>query len=165
MEGQNTFLEGHDFCFYYIFKRKFSGNKKIWGDAAPECNPWLRAWSRLNQARNSVSLHCSEEESGGFLVFVLNRSNRLAKRKSPSKATFPQPPFSVYYRRTQHNQTSSMMQQKVTSVEVFESKIFLYYCFLVRPCFPKTALPLAFSLRAKIIQKEMNVYILTDRIY
>jgi len=32
LKGHNTFLEGHDFCFYYIFKTKFSGNKKIWGD-------------------------------------------------------------------------------------------------------------------------------------
>ena len=33
LEGQNTFLGGHKFCFYYIFETKFSGigNKKIWG--------------------------------------------------------------------------------------------------------------------------------------
>jgi len=28
--GENTFLEGHDFCFY-IFKTNFSANKKMWG--------------------------------------------------------------------------------------------------------------------------------------
>ena len=30
LEGQNTFLGVHDFC-YYIFKTNFSGNKKPWG--------------------------------------------------------------------------------------------------------------------------------------
>jgi len=46
LEGQNTFLGGHDFCFYYIFKTNFSGNKKIWGvtkeilgGTTPECSP------------------------------------------------------------------------------------------------------------------------------
>jgi len=29
--GENTFLGGHDFCFYHIFETNFSGNKKIWG--------------------------------------------------------------------------------------------------------------------------------------
>jgi len=31
LEGQNTFLGGHDFCFYYIFKTNFSENKKFGG--------------------------------------------------------------------------------------------------------------------------------------
>jgi len=44
LERRNTFLGGHEFCFYYIFERNFSGNKKIfggtkeiWGCTAPEC--------------------------------------------------------------------------------------------------------------------------------
>jgi len=32
LEGQNTFLGGERFCFYYIFKTNFSGSKKIWGE-------------------------------------------------------------------------------------------------------------------------------------
>jgi len=39
LEGQNTFLEGHDFRFYYIFTTNFSGNRKIYGGTAPECPP------------------------------------------------------------------------------------------------------------------------------
>jgi len=30
--GHNTFLGGHDFCFYYMFKTNFSGRNKIWGE-------------------------------------------------------------------------------------------------------------------------------------
>jgi len=29
--GQNTFLGGQDFGFYYMFKTIFSGRNKIWG--------------------------------------------------------------------------------------------------------------------------------------
>ena len=31
LERQNTFLGGHDFCFYHILKTNFSGSKKMWG--------------------------------------------------------------------------------------------------------------------------------------
>jgi len=29
--GQNTFLGGQDFCFYYMFKTNFAGHNTIWG--------------------------------------------------------------------------------------------------------------------------------------
>jgi len=29
--GQNTFLEGQDFCFYSMFKTNFPGHNTIWG--------------------------------------------------------------------------------------------------------------------------------------
>jgi len=51
LEGQNSFFEGHDFCFYYVFlrqsylgTRKFEGaKKKFGGSTAQECPTWLRA--------------------------------------------------------------------------------------------------------------------------
>ena len=30
MVGHNTFLGGHDFCFYYMFETTFSGRNKVW---------------------------------------------------------------------------------------------------------------------------------------
>ena len=47
--GKNTFFGGQGFCFYYMFKTTFSGQKKMWGGTkklggiVPECPPWLRA--------------------------------------------------------------------------------------------------------------------------
>jgi len=44
LEGQNTFLGGQDFCFYYMYKTNLSGHNKVWetnnfGDTVPECTP------------------------------------------------------------------------------------------------------------------------------
>jgi len=45
--GHNTYLGGQGFCFYSMFKTKFSGRSKIWGGTKQiwgECPPWLRTW-------------------------------------------------------------------------------------------------------------------------
>ena len=50
--GAQYIFRGARFCFYYMFKIKFSGRNKIWGHkknfggTAPEWSPWLRACSR-----------------------------------------------------------------------------------------------------------------------
>jgi len=53
-DKKNTFLGGYDFCFDYIFKTNFSGNKKIWG-ALPRMPPVVtglpRAQTRLTRGR------------------------------------------------------------------------------------------------------------------
>jgi len=33
--GQNTFVGGQDFCFYYMFKNFLVGTRKIWGALSP----------------------------------------------------------------------------------------------------------------------------------
>ena len=48
LRGQNTFLGGHDSCFYDMLKMHFTGNSKIWGyekiwGAVLRLPPWLRA--------------------------------------------------------------------------------------------------------------------------
>jgi len=50
LEGKNTFLAGHDFYFYHIFKTNLSGSKKIW--VGPVAQEWAN--SGPNVARHSV---------------------------------------------------------------------------------------------------------------
>jgi len=47
LEGQNTFLGGHEFCFYYIFETNFSGNKKIWGGTKEIWGVTKEIWGAL----------------------------------------------------------------------------------------------------------------------
>jgi len=35
--GENTFLGGKSFCFYYLLKTNFSGHNKTWGRAQKKC--------------------------------------------------------------------------------------------------------------------------------
>ena len=43
LEGKNAFLGGRDFCFYYIFKTNFYGNKKICVGLSPNATPWPKS--------------------------------------------------------------------------------------------------------------------------
>ena len=93
LEGQNTFLGGHDFCFYCTFKTNFSGNNKIlgsrqkFGGALPQNTPpWLRAcvtrvlrkpvrWFRVKCTFISVLKSGSDQARLPNMVFLRQREN------------------------------------------------------------------------------------------
>jgi len=87
LEGQNTFLGGHDFCFYDIFKTNFSGNKKIWGNTKEiwgklplNALTWLRTYVRL-EFRTPWFVRQKQEESKIHSALE-QRSSQLQKQFS-----------------------------------------------------------------------------------
>jgi len=62
--GQKAFLEGQEFCFYYVLIKIFLGTaqRKFWGELPPNISPWLRAWNLLSNVFILSTLSLDEWE-------------------------------------------------------------------------------------------------------